>query len=189
MSFSRLIIFMALAICMSCSSEPKSADTADASADSNLPAATPAQQANNSGSLVKEISLPDNGQPAAQPQRPKEPAQNAEGVWHYTCAKGCPGGGGAAQKCATCGELLKHNSAYHTAANQPAVTAQPNVQVQPGAGSPVQIQPPVKNEPPQNAQGVWHFTCGKGCPGGAGKKGPCGTCGTELAHNAAYHNK
>lgn len=40
-------------------------------------------------------------------------AQNAAGVWHYTCASGCAGGAGAATACATCGATLAHNQAYH----------------------------------------------------------------------------
>jgi len=42
-----------------------------------------------------------------------EPAQNAAGVWHYTCGAGCAGGAGAAGTCASCGGALAHNSAYH----------------------------------------------------------------------------
>ena len=42
-----------------------------------------------------------------------EPAQNAAGVWHYTCAKGCKGGAGGAGNCGTCGGALAHNTAYH----------------------------------------------------------------------------
>lgn len=47
--------------------------------------------------------------------------------------------------------------------------------------------PPATNEPPQNAQGVWHYTCPSGCVGGAGGASPCATCGTTLVHNQAYH--
>lgn len=42
-----------------------------------------------------------------------EPAQNAAGVWHYTCSAGCAGGAGAAGSCASCGGALAHNAAYH----------------------------------------------------------------------------
>lgn len=42
-----------------------------------------------------------------------EPAQNAAGVWHYTCPSGCEGGGGSAVACASCGATLAHNTAYH----------------------------------------------------------------------------
>jgi len=42
-----------------------------------------------------------------------EPAQNAAGVWHYTCGAGCAGGAGAAGNCGTCGGALAHNTAYH----------------------------------------------------------------------------
>lgn len=42
-----------------------------------------------------------------------EPAQNAAGVWHYTCANGCAGGAGSAVACAQCGSTLQHNPSYH----------------------------------------------------------------------------
>ena len=49
-----------------------------------------------------------------QPTQPTpEPAQNAAGVWHYTCPAGCEGGGGSAVACGTCGATLAHNTAYH----------------------------------------------------------------------------
>ncbi len=44
---------------------------------------------------------------------PPEPAQNAAGVWHYTCSNGCAGGAGSATACATCGSTLVHNQGYH----------------------------------------------------------------------------
>ena len=46
-------------------------------------------------------------------QTTPEPAQNAAGVWHYTCPAGCEGGGGSAVACASCGATLAHNAAYH----------------------------------------------------------------------------
>ncbi len=110
-----------------------------------------------------------------------EPAQNADGVWHYTCSKGCAGGAGAAGTCATCGGPLAHNSAYHP----PKTNTTPT----PPSGAPFATSPPAtkKAEPAQNAAGVWHYTCAKGCAGGAGAAGTCGTCGGALAHNKAYH--
>lgn len=127
--------------------------------------------------------------------KPAEPAQNADGVWHYTCPKGCKGGGGAAGPCASCGATLAHNSAYH--GNPAANTAQPPVQItnQPplgsnaaaAAGAQLQQQAGKPAEPAQNAKGVWHFTCPNGCEGGGGAVGPCGKCGGTLAHNQAYH--
>lgn len=47
------------------------------------------------------------------PTKAPEPAQNAAGVWHYTCSAGCAGGAGGAGNCASCGGPLAHNSAYH----------------------------------------------------------------------------
>lgn len=116
-----------------------------------------------------------NGITQAQP--PQEPAQNAAGVWHYTCAKGHAGGAGSAVNCKTCGEPLAHNQAYH---GNP--TPNTNMMATPTAP----VAPPMP-EPAQNAKGVWHYTCSKGHAGGAGTPSPCATCGTTLAHNAVYH--
>ncbi|MCB0554873.1 MAG: hypothetical protein KDD02_15080 [Phaeodactylibacter sp.] len=52
----------------------------------------------------------DGQQPPAQNA---SPAQNAAGVYHYTCTNGCAGGSGAQGTCATCGAALAHNQAYH----------------------------------------------------------------------------
>jgi len=50
------------------------------------------------------------GAPATPPA-----AQNASGIYHYTCANGHEGGAGAAgSTCATCGSPLTHNPAFHT---------------------------------------------------------------------------
>jgi hypothetical protein len=112
-----------------------------------------------------------------QPNAPTpEPAQNADGVWHYTCSAGCAGGAGSAVSCATCGGTLAHNQGYHANAN-----STPNA-----VDAPITAPPPTA-EPAQNAAGVWHYTCGNGCSGGAGAAGSCGTCGGVLAHNQAYH--
>ena len=97
-----------------------------------------------------------------------EPAQNAVGVWHYTCSKGCAGGAGSAGNCATCGNRLAHNQAYHSS------TATNN-------------STPTTVESGKNAAGIWHYTCGNGCAGGSGSAGNCTTCGSALAHNQAYH--
>ena len=106
-----------------------------------------------------------------QNPNPPEPAQNAAGLWHYTCSKGCPGGAGAAGNCSVCGNPLTHNAAYHGSTQATGANA--------AAPKPV--------DPPQNAKGVWHYTCGKGCAGGAGAAGNCSVCGGPLAHNATYH--
>lgn len=121
-----------------------------------------------------------NAQPTPQPKA--EPAQNAQGVWHYTCPKGCKGGGGAAGPCGKCGSTLAHNAAYHGPQQQAQPTAG-NVTVPATATS----STTPKVEPPQNAKGVWHYTCSKGCAGGAGSATACAKCGATLAHNAAYH--
>jgi len=57
---------------------------------------------------------PAGAAPAQGATAPKpEPPQNKAGVWHYTCADGCAGGGAAAAPCAKCGKPLAHNQAYH----------------------------------------------------------------------------
>jgi len=125
------------------------------------------------------------------PPKSPEPAQNAEGVWHYTCPSGCAGGGAAAGPCGTCGATLAHNSAYHNSAITPPpanVTAD-GIQTT-SSSTPLQVPPPTQKppEPAQNASGVWHYTCPSGCAGGGGSAAPCGSCGATLAHNTAYHN-
>ena len=105
-----------------------------------------------------------------------EPPQNASGIWHYTCIKRCAGGSGTAGNCNTCGNTLVHNSAYH--ANSAPSTA-------PYANAPY-ANPPAAPAG-KNINGIWHYTCGKGCAGGSGSAGTCSTCGDTLNHNAAYH--
>lgn len=130
----------------------------------------------------------DLGNSPATTATTPEPAQNTAGVWHYTCPNGCAGGAGAAGKCATCGGDLAHNTAYHSQ----------NANTEPVPGQTINLSdftttpgtPPVSTsvEPAQNAAGVWHYTCPKGCAGGGGSAGKCATCGGDLAHNTAYHN-
>ena len=106
-----------------------------------------------------------------------EPAQNASGVWHYTCLSGCAGGAGAAGMCETCGNPLVHNTVYH-GGSTPTPTG-------PNANAPFVVPPATTSA--TNANGVWHYTCSKGCAGGAGAAGSCVNCGNTLAHNQAYH--
>ena len=121
--------------------------------------------------------------PATPPPPGQEPPQNAAGVWHYTCPKGCEGGAGSATACAKCGTTLAHNQAYHATAGSP--TAAP-ISVG-GDNQMTPVTPPPTQEPAQNAKGVWHYTCPKGCDGGAGSAIACAKCGSTLAHNTVYH--
>ncbi|MEK7254953.1 MAG: hypothetical protein AAB316_09425 [Bacteroidota bacterium] len=135
--------------------------------------------------------------PGANPaQKAPEPAQNAAGVWHYTCPKGCAGGAGSAAACAKCGTTLAHNAAYHPAPNSNPAAAAGGVinasDLAPGSvtKTPVTVGDPATAktaEPAQNAKGVWHYTCASGCAGGAGSATACAKCGKTLAHNTAYH--
>ncbi|MEL6988061.1 MAG: hypothetical protein AAGK97_09530 [Bacteroidota bacterium] len=124
--------------------------------------------------------------PATPVTKPAEPAQNADGVWHFACSKNCGGGAGAAGSCPNCGSPLEHNSAYHATANTPAVT--PQISGDGVTSPPIQVSPPTSPEPAQNAKGVWHFTCSNGCAGGGGSAIACLGCGSTLVHNTAYHN-
>lgn len=136
------------------------------------------QKARESLGVIESPTAPNTATPNVEIPNPTtpEPAQNAEGVWHYTCSKGCAGGAGAKGNCATCGGPLAHNTAYHSTTNSTSTT--------PPITPP--ITPPTA-EPAQNAAGVWHYTCKNGCAGGAGAAGTCSTCGGTLAHNQAYH--
>jgi hypothetical protein len=126
----------------------------------------------------------------------KQPAPATGGVntavKHYICSNNCAGSGGdAAGNCPTCGNAYVHNDAYHNNGGAQPVTqpaAQPAGTVTESSTSTINFSDPNSTEPAQNAAGVWHYTCGAGCEGGAGSAGNCSKCGGALAHNAAYHN-
>lgn len=158
-------------------------------------AETKKQDSKISLDLENSTGLPSNATPTtttpiAAPDKPVAAAQNAAGVWHYTCNKGCAGGGGKAGNCAVCGGPLAHNKAYHAKGDNDINNIN-NININNATNTPTttQTSPIVKppTEPAQNAAGVWHFTCAKGCAGGAGAKGTCGSCGGALAHNKEYH--
>lgn len=140
------------------------------------------------------VPPPEPAAPSA-PAKAPEPAQNALGVWHYTCPNGHAGGAGSASACSECGTTLVHNTAYH---DGPAATVAPNAPVTsstviPAGSEGINVTPgavpnvPKTPEPAQNAAGVWHYTCSNGCSGGAGSAIACNSCGNTLAHNSAYH--
>jgi hypothetical protein len=63
------------------------------------------------------LNVPSNSQNPSQPINTNNavpsPAQNAAGIFHYTCTNGCVGGAGSEINCKACGEKLVHNQAYH----------------------------------------------------------------------------
>ncbi len=78
---------------------------------------TPAAGQTNASGGLSPLFNNSPGAAATTPQTitppSPEPAQNANGVWHYTCSNGCAGGGGSAIACSSCGSTLAHNTAYH----------------------------------------------------------------------------
>lgn len=120
-------------------------------------------------------------QPQATPQPSASPVA-AGSVFHYICPNKCVGGGSEGQgKCPVCKTDLVHNDAFH---NQPAQQPQNN-QIQ--LNSQTQTPPAPAQEAPQNAKGVWHYICPKGCAGGGGQSIACTNCGTQMEHNQKYH--
>lgn len=98
-----LFVFALFLTLGSCKNESKPTETPAATTET--PAATPAET---------PATTPAAGEVTAPPAATTpEPAQNAKGVWHFTCAKGCEGGAGAAGNCAKCNGPLSHNQAYH----------------------------------------------------------------------------
>jgi len=143
--------------------------------------------------------VPDNPSPAVAPAPPAsttpptaEPAQNAAGVWHFTCPAGCEGGAGKAGPCGSCGQTLAHNKAYHdtgaTPGTPPPAPAPGTFGVDGTTGAVPPPTPAPTAEPAQNAAGIWHYICSAGCAGGAGSATACAGCGQTLGHNQAYHN-
>ena len=135
------------------------------------------------------LSVPENvTPPASTPALPSTTAANTSGVQHYICPNNCAGSGaGAAGTCPVCGTAYEHNQAYHSS---PGQASTPATTITPGGNPalPGGITPPATIEPAQNAAGVYHYTCSKGCTGGAGSAVACSTCGDVLVHNAGYHN-
>lgn len=109
-------------------------------------------------------------------------------VKHYICSNNCANSGGDGEgTCPVCGNAYVHNTAYHNnAATPPTPGANPTTTE--STTSQVSLSDPNSTEPAQNAAGVWHYTCAKGCEGGGGAVGSCAKCGGALAHNAGYHN-
>lgn len=73
----------------------------------------PTKSANTNEGLSPIIQKPAGTTNNTTTSSTEEPAQNAAGVWHYTCSNGCSGGAGSALACAQCGSTLAHNQAYH----------------------------------------------------------------------------
>lgn len=143
-------------------------DAAPEAADTTTPAGTTAVQP---------------AAPAAAPA-PATATASMGGVQHYICPKNCQGSGGPGQgNCPVCGTAYVHNQAFHDQPAQPSAAPAPGMT--PAGAAPT---PQPAAEPAQNAAGVWHYTCSKGCAGGAGSAVACGKCGTQLVHNTAYHN-
>jgi len=151
-------------------------------------------------SVLGEKPVTTSTNPAATPAAPSVNSN----VKHYTCPNNCEGSGGdAAGTCPVCSTAYTHNAAYHNApavgGNNPSInspqvtTSSPSVSssvlsTDEGLNPTVNIPPPSTPEPAQNAAGVWHYICSSGCAGGGGSATACGSCGTTLAHNTAYHN-
>lgn len=115
-------------------------------------------------------------------------------VYHFICRNNCQGSGAMeAGVCPVCGVNYIHNDAYHAqdvpGSNPSINTLQgpQNPQFQQNPAAPQTPQAPQAPEPAQNAAGVYHYTCSKGCSGGSGTGGTCATCGGPLTHNQAYH--
>lgn len=119
--------------------------------------------------------------PSALQNTPATAGAAATSVNHYICPNNCAGSGGAQKaNCPVCGTEYIHNQAYHNQQTLPN-----NLQNNPLAQQPQTQTPPTAT----NAAGVYHYTCPNGCAGGAAQSGTCATCGSQLAHNQAYHNQ
>jgi len=134
-----------------------------------------------------------------QPQM-QQPAAPVSGVQHYICPNNCAGSGGATEGvCPTCGTAYLHNQEFHNQPNnglgnvnpapgQSGQPVSPVFQNQSGQVSGTNINAPSALSVGSGNPGVFHYVCPKGCAGGSGAAGTCSKCGSELAHNAAFHN-
>jgi hypothetical protein len=109
-------------------------------------------------------------------------------VPHYQCPDRCEGGvGAAAGACPVCGKEMAHNQAFHNQQPATANPTTPSITTTPSTTTTTTTTTP-NPSPAQNAAGVYHYTCAKGCAGGAGSAQACAVCGAALVHNQAYHN-
>jgi len=99
--FTLLIAIMSV-VFIACDSKPERPESVATTTDTTR--ATPDFTAGNipPGTTTNNSALPPAGA-----------AQNADGEFHYTCAKGCAGGAAGAGNCAGCGGALAHNQAFH----------------------------------------------------------------------------
>ena len=105
-------------------------------------------------------------------------------VKHYICINKCENSGGdVAANCPTCNTPYTHNVAFHNddfLKNGPLKVPETDLNSNTNTNA--------STSPAQNALGVFHYTCTNGCYGGAGTVAKCTSCGSDLAHNQAYHN-
>lgn len=105
-------------------------------------------------------------------------------VKHYVCTNNCENSGAnTAGNCPVCKTPYTHNVAFHNdnfLKNGPLKV--PKVDLNGNSNS------KASTSPAQNALGIYHYTCTKGCYGGAGTAAKCTTCGLNLVHNQVYHN-
>lgn len=103
--FFYLVLVCFFAAFTACKNESKPAATEQTATPVAAPETAPATDA---GTMSAAAAAAGTATPP-----PAEPAQNAKGVWHFTCPKGCAGGAGATGACPKCGGQLTHNTAYH----------------------------------------------------------------------------
>lgn len=151
-----LIAVLFACICMACASDKKADVAADKPAQPQKPSTTAVAQSNES--MINSITFAEGAKPQPRQQRPKatppkrnEPPQNAQGVWHFICPKGCTGGAGAAVPCKICGTSLMHNQAYHNTGNTGAQQRKgqvksPIIKTQPGQNGNMTISPNFKKK-------------------------------------------
>ncbi len=193
MKLNNLLAIMALCALLpmfSCGSdsntESGSTEPATTGTEAN-PANTPAPTATDAtGAVNPQFGTAADGATTPPPATTATAAPTG-GAKHYTCPKNCKGSGGdAAGTCPVCGSAYVHNQAFHAAGANNAPPPSPAGTATPTTAAPTTATPPAPS-PAQNAAGVFHYTCAKGCAGGAAAAGKCAKCGGDLAHNAAYH--
>ncbi|MBL7928070.1 MAG: hypothetical protein JNL47_01165 [Bacteroidia bacterium] len=188
MNKTSLISFIsAVAMMYSCTSTDSQNNTSQSSEQNPATESSATKPEPAAESMVQPQGEVSN--PATTAQVPA-PASPANALFHYICPNRCAGGGSEGQgKCPVCKTDLIHNDAFHQAQQQqPQLNVQPqNNQIQLNTANQMQQQQPPAPESPQNAKGVWHYTCPKGCAGGGGQAIACANCGTQMEHNQKYH--
>jgi hypothetical protein len=116
-------------------------------------------------------------------EKKQENVQVTSAIPHYFCENKCENSNSElAGNCVVCNNPLTHNQAFH------AKDFLKDGPLEVESNLPTEQNNLGTSSPAVNQNGVYHYICNSGCPGGSGTANNCKSCGETLVHNTAYHN-